>query len=88
MDVWPDPPNWGNDSLFFWTRLIDFIFILAVPGAYLVDEWAGVVATSIQLAISSALRVGCGAGAANGGSVHDVAAARPSSEAAQFVHAH
>ena len=47
----PNPPNWGNDSLFFWTRLVDFIFMLAVPGAYLVDEWSGVVATSIQLAI-------------------------------------
>lgn len=47
----PNPPNWGNDSLFFWTRLIDFIFIIAVPGSYLIDGWAGVRATVIQLAI-------------------------------------
>lgn len=47
----PNPPNWGNDSLFFWTRLVDFIFIVAIPGSFIVDEWSGVVATSIQFAI-------------------------------------
>lgn len=47
----PNPPNWGNDAVFFWTRVIDFIFILAVPGLYLIDEWAGLVEGVIQLAI-------------------------------------
>lgn len=35
----------------FWTRLLDFIFLIAIPGSYIVDEWSGVVATSIQFAI-------------------------------------
>lgn len=48
----PNPPNWGNDSVFFWTRLIDFVFLVAIPGSYFVNEsLSAVVATVIQFAI-------------------------------------
>lgn len=47
----PNSPNWGNDSVFFWTRLIDFVFLVAIPGGYIIDGWSGVVPTVIQFAI-------------------------------------
>lgn len=47
----PNPPNWGNDSVFFWSRLIDALFVIAILGAYLVDGVTGVAGALIQLAI-------------------------------------
>ena len=47
----PNPPNWGNDSVFFWTRIIDFIFVVAIGGGYLVDGVTGLIGTLVQAAI-------------------------------------
>ena len=47
----PNPPNWGNDSVFFWTRLVDFVFLVAIPGSYFASGSSAVVATVIQFAI-------------------------------------
>ena len=47
----PHPPNWGNDSLFFWTRIIDAVFAVAVLGGFLMGGASGGVATLIQFAI-------------------------------------
>ncbi len=47
----PNPPNWGNDSLFFWTRLIDFIVVGAILGGYLIDGMTGLIGAVIQAVI-------------------------------------
>lgn len=47
----PNPPNWGNDSLFFWTRIIDFIVVGAILGGYLIDGVTGLIGAVIQAAI-------------------------------------
>ena len=56
----PNPPNWGNDSVFFWTRLIDFIFIIAIGGGLIMDGveglWIWVLQAAIALFITTRLR--------------------------------
>lgn len=47
----PNPPNWGNDSVYFWTRLIDALFAIAIIGGYVFNGVSGVVAGLIQLGI-------------------------------------
>ena len=47
----PNPPNWGNDSLFFWTRLIDFVVVGAILGGYLIDGMTGLIGAVIQAVI-------------------------------------
>lgn len=56
----PNPPNWGNDSLFFWTRIVDFIFIVAIGGGILIDGvgtlWMWVLQAAIAVLVTTRLR--------------------------------
>lgn len=46
-----NPPNWGNDSVFFWTRVVDFIVVVGILGGYLIDGMTGLVGAAIQAVI-------------------------------------
>jgi hypothetical protein len=56
----PNPPNWGNDSLFFWTRIVDFIFIVAIGGGIMIDGigslWMWVLQAAIAVLVTTRLR--------------------------------
>jgi hypothetical protein len=56
----PNPPNWGNDSVFFWTRVVDFIFVMAIVGGLVMDGvgglWLWVIQAGIAVLITTRLR--------------------------------
>ena len=54
------PPNWGNDSVFFWTRIVDFIFVVGILGGIIVEGtdqlWIYVLQAAIAVFITTRLR--------------------------------
>lgn len=56
----PNPPNWGNDSLFFWTRIVDFIYVIAIGGGLMMDGvgrlWLWVLQAAVAVFITTRLR--------------------------------
>lgn len=53
-------PTWSNDRVFWWTRIVEVLFLCAIPGALTLGEsllWP-IVQLAVLLPITYRIRVG------------------------------